>query len=161
MSYYWSNQIVGIQSLSQDLIGAAMYPHLAGGAPGQFIKPSMFLSMTRDAGDPELATAYINNWVNGEEATKILGLERGIPLSAAVRESLIPQLNEPELLSIEYFDAIQDHVGPLPPPQPNGAGEVEAAFQRIGSNVILGQTSIEDGAGEFVEMAERIIKRAS
>jgi multiple sugar transport system substrate-binding protein len=161
MSFYWSNQIVGVQSLMQDKVGAAMFPHLAGGEPGQFIKPSMFLSMTRDTANPELATKYIDNWVKGPEATRILGLERGIPLSADVREALIPDLNEPELVSIEYFEAIQPHVGPLPPPQPNGAGEVEAAYQRIGSEVILGRTSIEDGASEFVEMAERIIKRAS
>ena len=160
MSHYWSNQLVGLQAAAKDKIGAAMVPHKAGGQPGQFIKPSMFMSLSRDAKDVDAAIAYMNAWVNDPEITKILGLERGIPASAKVREQLAPGLNEVEKLSVAYFDAIADKVGPLPLPSPKGAGEVRDAFMRIGTDVVLDRASAKDAATTFVEDAQAIVERA-
>lgn len=161
MSYMWSNQIVGVQSLSTDTVGAAMHAHKDGGEPGQFIKPSMFMCLTRDTSNADVATAYMNAWVNDPEATAILGLERGIPASPEVRAALAPNFSEAEKVSVDYFTAIQDHVGTLPAPPPKGAGEAQDAYERVATNVILGTTSIEDGAAAFIDEASAIIDRAS
>ncbi len=160
MSFNWSNQLVGVQSLMTDPIGAAMIPHKPDGAPGQFIKPSMFMSLSRDAGDTEAAIAYMNDWVNGPEATAILGLERGIPCSPKVRAALAPNLSPVESLSVSYFNAIQDKVGPLPPPAPKGAGEVSDAFMRTSESVVLGNIAPEDAAVQFIEDSQSIVERA-
>lgn len=160
MSYMWSNQIVGVQSLSQDIVGAAMHAHKVGGEAGQFIKPSMFMALTRDTVNPELATTYMNDWVNDAEATAILGLERGIPASPSVRAALEPNFTPAEKVSVDYFTAIQDHVGELPEPPPKGAGEVQDAYERIATNVILGNVSIEEGANAYITEAENILFRA-
>jgi multiple sugar transport system substrate-binding protein len=159
-SYMWSNQIVGMQSLMQDTVGAAMLPASGGGSPGQFIKPSMFMSLTRDTGNPELATTYMNAWVNDTDATAVLGLERGIPASSVVRERLAPSFSPAETISVDYFDAIQGHVGALPPPPPAGAGEVNDAFQRWGTEVLLGNMSPADAAAAHFDEAESILARA-
>lgn len=161
MSYMWSNQIVGVQSLLQDTVGAAMHAHKVGGEPGQFIKPSMFMALTRDTSNPEVATAYMNAWVNDPAATAILGLERGIPASPTVRAALAPNFSPAEKVSVDYFTAIQDHVGTLPAPPPKGAGEVQDAYERIATTVVLGSTSIEDGAKAYFDEAESILFRAS
>ncbi|WP_374631394.1 ABC transporter substrate-binding protein [Pannonibacter indicus] len=160
MSLIWSNQIVGVQDLMQDEAGPAMLPHLAGGQPGQFIKPSMFLSLSRDAKDVDAAMAYMNDWVNDPEITGILGLERGIPCSPKVREALAPSFSSIEKRTVDYFTAIQDKVGPLPMPQPKGAGEVRDAFMRTASNVILGTQTPADAGAEFIDDAQSIIERA-
>ena len=160
VSHFWSNQLVGIQAVSKDKIGAAMVPHKAGGQPGQFVKPSMFMSLSRDAKDTDAAIAYMNAWVNEPEITGILGLERGIPASPKVREALAPNLTEVERLSVDYFNAIQDKVGPLPLPAPKGAGEVRDAFMRIGTEVVLGNMEAAEAAGIFVEDAQAIVERA-
>ncbi|WP_440409184.1 ABC transporter substrate-binding protein [Neorhizobium petrolearium] len=160
MSHFWSNQLVGIQAVSKDKIGAAMIPHKPGGKPGQFIKPSMFLSLTRDAKDTETAIAYMNAWVNDPEITSILGLERGIPCSPKVRAALAPKLTEVEKLSVDYFDAIQSKVGPLPLPAPKGAGEVRDAFMRTGTDVVLGKMEVAEAAGMFIQDAQDIVERA-
>jgi multiple sugar transport system substrate-binding protein len=160
VSHFWSNQLVGIQAVAKDKIGAAMVPHKAGGKPGQFIKPSMFMSLSRDAKDPEAAIAYMNAWVNDPEITGILGLERGIPASPKVREALAPNLTEVERLSVDYFAAIQDKVSALPLPAPKGAGEVRDAFMRIGTEVVLGNMESAEAAGMFVEDAQAIVERA-
>lgn len=160
MSHFWSNQLVGIQAASKDKIGAAMVPGKPGGKPGQYIKPSMFMSLSRDAKDVKTAMAYMNDWVNDPEITGILGLERGIPASPKVRKALEPKLSEIEKLSVDYFNAIQTKVGPLPLPAPKGAGEVRDSFMRTGSEVILGKAKAADAAARFIDDAQSIIDRA-
>lgn len=160
MSHFWSNQLVGIQAAAKDKIGAAMVPHKKGGKPGQFIKPSMFMSLSRDAKDTDSAMAYMNAWVTDPEITKILGLERGIPASPKVRAALQPGLNDVEKISVAYFDAIQTKVGDLPLPAPKGAGEVRDAFMRIGTDVVLGRAKAKDAATQFVDDATAIVERA-
>lgn len=160
MSYLWSNQIVGVQSLVEDTLGAAMYPHKADGVPGQYIKPSMFLSMSANTEHPEVAAQFISDWVNDPDMTAVLGLERGIPPVPEVREALAPDFTDAEKLSVEYFSNAQAHVGDLPPPPPPAAGEVTDTFQRIGTDVLLGRQSISDGAAEFVAQAKAIRRRA-
>lgn len=160
MSHFWSNQLVGIQAAAKDKIGAAMVPHKKDGKPGQFIKPSMFMSLTRDAKDPEAAIAYMNAWVNDPEITGILGLERGIPCSSRVRAALAPKLSDVEKLSVNFFDAIQNKVGPLPLPAPKGAGEVRDAFMRTGTEVVLGRMEAKAAAELFIDDAQSIVERA-
>lgn len=161
MSPCWSNQLVAVQGLVTDSIGAAMVAHKEGGAGwGQFIKPSMFMSLTRDADDVEAAIMYMNDWINNPDATAILGLERGIPANPLVREALAPGFTPPEKLSVDYFNAIQDKVGPLPLPAPKGAGEVRDAFMRIGTDVVLGNMDAAEAAGIFIEDAQSIVDRA-
>src|SRR5690606_35168380 len=120
ITYAWSNQIVGIQDLMQDKVTAAMRPHLEGGEPGQSVQPSQFVCLSRDTVDPEAATTYMNAFVHDPDMTKVLGLERGIPEVASVRDLLEPELSEAEALTVSYFDSIQGHVGPLPPAPPPG-----------------------------------------
>lgn len=161
MSPFWSNQLVAVQSLMTDAIGAGMVPHKTNGEGwAQFIKPSMFMSLTRDAKDVEAAVMYMNDWINHPDATGILGLERGIPANPNVRAALEPSFTPAEKLSVDYFNAIQDKVGPLPLPAPKGAGEVRDAFMRTGTDVVLGNMAASEAAGIFIEDAQAIVDRA-
>lgn len=160
ITYAWSNQIVGIQDLVQDKVGAAMRPHLAGGQPGQSVQPSQFICLTRDTVDAEAATTYMNAFVHDPDMTAILGMERGIPEVSSVRQALAPNLSEAEATTVEYFDAIQGHVGPLPPAPPPGNREIEELFERIAVNVLLDRQSIEDTANQFMQDARGILRRA-
>jgi multiple sugar transport system substrate-binding protein len=160
ITYAWSNQMVGVQDLVQDKIGAAMRPHLAGGEPGQSIQPSQFISLTRDTVDAEAAIAYMSAFVNDPAMTRVLGLERGIPSVGAVRDALQPDLNEIEQTTVAYFDAIQDHVAPIGAPEPPGNRECEETFERLAVNVLLERQSIEDTAAQFYREGTAILRRA-
>lgn len=138
-----------------------MLPNNGGGSKPQFIKPSMFMSLTRDTVNAELATTYMNNWVNDPEATAVLGLERGIPANPEVREALAPSFTDAERISVEYFAAVQGLVGDLPPPPPAGAGEVNDAFARWATEVLLGNMSPLDAATAHFDEADSILSRAS
>lgn len=160
ITYAWSNQIVGIQDLMQDKVTAAMRPHLAGGQPGQSVQPSQFVCLSRDTVDAEAATTYMNAFVHDPEMTAVLGLERGIPEVSSVREALAPNLSEAEAVTVNYFDSIQGHVGPLGPPPPAGNREIEEAFERIAVNILLDRQSIEDTANAFMREARGILRRS-
>lgn len=160
MSYAWSNQIVGFQSLMSVPVGAAMYPRLDGGQPGQYVKPSQSISLSRDAGDPEIATRFINAILHDEDIVKVLGMERGIPQVAGTRELLQPSLTEPEQLALSYFSSAQTRVAPLPAPFPPSNREIWDTFVRLSVNVLLERQSMEDTASDFIRQAESILRRA-
>jgi len=160
MTYLWSNQLVGVQSLMQDPLGAAMYPNTPEMIPGSVIQPSQFVCLTRDSVDPEAATAYMSAFVNDLEMTKVLGLERGIPSNSEVRAALEPDLTPPERVSVEYFDNIQGKTAPLTAPPPSGANEVEQTFERLAVAVLLGERPIPEVATDFLNQAKAILARA-
>ncbi|GHA21968.1 ABC transporter ATP-binding protein [Devosia pacifica] len=160
MTYLWSNQLVGVQSLMEDKLGVATYPNTPDMVPGSVIQPSQFVCLTRDSSDPEAATAYMSAFVNDLEMTKVLGLERGIPSQSEVRAALQPDLTEVEALSVEYFDKIQGSTAALPPPPPSGSNEVEQTFERLAVAVLLEQRSIPEVASDFLRQANAILRRA-
>src|SRR5690606_5180211 len=120
---------VGAQELMQDTLGAAMYPNTAEMIPGSVIQPSQFVCLSRDTVDAEAAITYMNDFVNDPQMTEVLGLERGIPSNAQVREALAPSLEGAAAVSVEFFNNIQGKTMPLPPPPPSGANEVEQTFE--------------------------------
>ncbi|HEV7293000.1 MAG TPA: extracellular solute-binding protein [Devosia sp.] len=160
-TYLWSNQLVGVQALMEDELGAAMYPNLPEMIPGSIIQPSQFICLSRDTVDAEATVTYMNAFVNDMDMTAALGLERGIPANSQVREMLQPTLEGAAATSVEFFDNIQGKTMDLHPPQPSGANEVEQTFERIAVGVLLEQQSIPDAAADFIRQAEAILRRAS
>jgi ABC-type sugar transport system, periplasmic component len=160
MTYLWSNQLVGVQGLMQDTLGAAMYPNTPDMIPGSIVQPSQFVCLTRDSANPEAATTYMSAFVNDIEMTSVLGLERGIPSQSDVRAALQPTLTPTEAVSVEFFDKIQGKTAVLPPPPPSGANEVEQTFERLAVNVLLGERSISETASDFLAQARAILARA-
>ena len=160
MTYLWSNQLVGVQSLMQDTLGAATYPNTPDMVPGSIVQPSQFVCLTRDSANPEAATTYMSAFVNDLDMTKVLGLERGIPSQSDVRAALQPDLTDVEARSVEFFDKIQGKTAVLPPPPPSGSNEVEQTFERLAVNVLLGERPIPEVASDFLNQARAILARA-
>lgn len=160
MSYAWSNQMVGVQNLMQDKVGAAMFPNTSEMIPGSIIQPSQFICLSRDTVDAEAAVTYMSAFVNDPDMTAVLGLERGIPANSEVRAALQPSLSEIEATSVAFFDGIQGKTMPLAPPPPAGAQEIEKMFERVAVAVLLGQGTIPDVANQIRREAEGIRRRA-
>ena len=125
VAFNHSNQIVGFQAVNQAPL--VMVPYPTGGAgskPGQYRKPSMFFSAYANTGVPVEAAKFVSYFINDPAATEVLGVERGVPESAAVREALSNTLDELGKAQIEFIENLGDLAGPLPPPPPAGAGEI-------------------------------------
>ncbi|PJE29204.1 carbohydrate ABC transporter substrate-binding protein, CUT1 family [Pseudooceanicola antarcticus] len=160
-TFRWANQTGALQGLMQDPLGLAIVPQRAGLQSGHFVLPSMFLCLTRDAGDIPAALAYIDNWVNDEETIKVLGIDRGIPPSQKGRDILAPQLNETDAMVVTFFGETQSQILSTPVIGPKGSGEVRDSFMRTGTEVVLGNMSPQDAADQFIHDAEGILIRAS
>jgi multiple sugar transport system substrate-binding protein len=86
-------------------------------------------------------------------------VERGVPESASVREQLAPKLDDTGRAAVEYIGGLGDLAGPLPPPPPLGAGEIDKMLIRVSEEVAFGQHTPESGADAFVAEAQSILSR--
>ena len=73
---------------------------------GQYRKPSMFFSAYANTGVPVEAAKFISYFINDPAATEVLGVERGVPESAAVREALLNTLDELGRAQIEFIEGL-------------------------------------------------------
>lgn len=158
-----SNQLVAFQTLTQDRLTITSYPRIAAGVGGgHYRKPSMFFSIGGSSANKEAAAAYISYFVNDPEAGKVLGVERGIPCSAAVRDVVAPLLSEQDQIALNFVANLGDLLGPLPPPPPAAAGEIDVSLLRVLSQeVAFGARTAEDAGAFFVTEAAAILERAA
>ena len=155
-----SNQLVAQQKLMQDEINITMFPNQPGGQPGQYLKPSMFLSMAESSADKETAAELMNFFLTDPAANEILQIERGVTADASVRESLIPGLTATEKMIVDYLDIVATSVGPLPPPPPKNAGELDRALRPAWDAIAFEQVTPEEGAQKYYDDAVAILARA-
>ena len=94
ISFAHSNQFVAYQGINKDKLGMMPYPVPAkDGKPGQYLKPSMLMSVSASSKNKDAAVAFVNYLVEDPAAAKILGVERGVPASEAMRKELAPTLD--------------------------------------------------------------------
>jgi multiple sugar transport system substrate-binding protein len=160
IAFAHSNQLVGFQALNKSKLGLSTFPDGGPGAkPGQYLKPAMLWSVSAQSKQKEAAVRLLNFFVADPEAGKLLGVERGVPPSDAVRKAVTTTLDELSQAMADYITMISDKVGPLPPPPPNGAGEVATLLRRVNEQVGFGRLSPADGAKQFVAESNAILAR--
>jgi multiple sugar transport system substrate-binding protein len=155
-----SNQIVALQSLNKNELQMTMLPNLSGGEPGQYLKPSMLVSVARTSQAKPEAVAFTQFLVADWDAAQVLRVERGVPGDEKIRDRLIEVVNPVEKKMLEYLAVVSSNVGPLPPAPPKGAGEVDKMLLRTYPEMAFGRISVKDGAAQFYRDAELILRRA-
>jgi multiple sugar transport system substrate-binding protein len=160
MVFAHSNQLVGFQALVKSKLGMTMYPSGGTGAKyGQYLKPSMLLSISARTRHPEAAVKLVDFYVANREAGMILGVERGVPASAAVRKAVEPTLDELGNAMASYVAFVSDKVSDLPAPPPQGAGEIQTVLRRVNEQIGFGRLSVADGAKQFIAEANAVLAR--
>jgi multiple sugar transport system substrate-binding protein len=155
-----SNQLVSAQNLSEDEIGITMIPNQKGGRAGQYLKPSMLLSMAGNSPDPSAAAKLLNFFITNPDANDILLIERGVTGDASIRERITGSLTDTEKKIIDYLNVVATHISPLPPPPPQGAGEVDRTMRSAWEAISFDQKSVADGSKEFYDFITTTLERA-
>ncbi len=155
-----SNQLVANQKLVPEEVNITMIPNQTDGKPGQYLKPSMLLSIAETSSDKEAAAALMNFFITDKAANAILQIERGVSGDPAVRESILGGLSDTEKKIIDYLDIVATSVSPLPPPPPKNAGELDRALRPAWDAISFEQDSVEDGAKKYYDNAVAILARA-
>jgi multiple sugar transport system substrate-binding protein len=159
ISFGWSNQLVGYQAVNKDKLMLMSYPVLTNGKPGQYLKPSQFQSISAQSQSPDQAVAFSSFAVADVEGAKVLGLERGVPCSPAIRAALAPEAGEADRAIIVYIGGLGPVAGTLPPPPPPGAGEIETVLRKTSEQIAFGSATPKQGGQTFVEQAKAILSR--
>ncbi len=127
------------------------------GKLGQYAKPAMMFSIAQASKNKEAAAKLINFLITDPEAGKILGMSRGLPANAKVREQVGSTLTGPPQVAFQYEQAIAAKLEQAPPPPPKGAGTVKSTFQRIYDDVIFARQTIPQAAAKFIAEAQQAI----
>ena len=161
MSFSNSNQLVAFQALNKNSLAISTFPREPGGSSGHYIKPSQLMSVSARSRSPEEAAKVIDFMVNAPEGVRLLGIERGVPASAAARAVLVPELDAPGKMQLDFIAQVAETAIPLPPPPPKGAGEIENLLRRVSDSVAFGKASVQEGAARFHGEAVRVLARSS
>lgn len=158
-----SNQLVAFQAINQDPITISNFPRIATDAPGgHYRKPSMFFSVGGSSKAQEEAAKFINYFVTSPDAAMVLGVERGIPCSAAVRDALAPTLDAQSQVALNFVSNLGPLLAALPPSPPAAAGEIDSSlFRTLSQEVAFGARSPEDAGPALVQGATDILSRAA
>jgi multiple sugar transport system substrate-binding protein len=132
---------------------------VADGYPRNYIKPSMFFSISKDSKHAEEAAKFIDFFTNSVEANEILFAERGVPISSAVREALLPQLGPAQRVMFEFLGIVEGYNSPIRPPDPPGHADIlnNVYLPEIVEPILYGVLSPEDGVKILREEAEIIL----
>lgn len=155
-----SNQFEGFQKLVKFDLTATGTPVQEGGKPGQYLKPSQLFAISSGSKNPQAAAKLINFLIAEPEGAKILGLDRGVPASPAIRESIMADLNPNARKVVELVSNITPLVGPLPPAPPRGAGEINDVLIRLSQEASFEGITPEQAGANMVDEAAAILKRA-
>jgi multiple sugar transport system substrate-binding protein len=157
------NELVAYQGLMQDTAAVTNMPlATADGKGGHYRKPTMMWTMADTSQLKDQAVDLANFFTHDFAAAAVLGLERGIPPSAAAREHITPQLTSLEKAQLDYFAGLGDLMGDIPPPPPAAAGEIDLSLLRtISQEIAFGTRTAEDGGAALVSGAKDILSRAS
>lgn len=157
----WNNVAIRTSKVNPTM-GIALPPTLkANDYSGLWIKPGMFFSVAQTSQHKEEAAAFINWFINSEEANDIIAGERGTPVSSAIREYMIGsgKLDQQTIEMFEYADKASEVAGATPAPDPAGISEVNESFANAGNSVFYGIATPEAAAATFRQEATEILVR--
>ncbi len=154
-----SNKFVAFQKLSKVPLGLTAQPVVKDGNPSSYLKPSQMFSVYAKSKAPEAAVELANFLVRDPRGALILGMERGVPASPAIRDALMPDLDEASRKVVDFISKLTPYVGPLPPAPPQGAGEVYNVFMRVSQEVAFEASSPEKGGESLVKEANSVLQR--
>ncbi len=156
MTVAWSNQVVAHDAAVEGGVTVLRPPSTTGSAADAqlWYKASMYWSIAKSTQNPEAALAVVDYLVNSPDAGKILSVERGVPGNMSVREAVVPDLDEANLMAVDYLEAIEPELGSAPEITPQGGGEFEAILKRVVEDMLFGRITAAEGGQRLVDDLE-------
>lgn len=149
MQYQWSNQVVAIFKAAGENRHFKLWhmPRPEGKGAANYLKPSMFFAIPTACTMPEEAAKFINFFTNNPEANDILLAERGVPISAAIREHLQPKLDTTGKETFDFLGRVEKDSSPIFPPNPPGYNDLRNNVwnPQVHDPILYGQISVEEG----------------
>ena len=163
MDYGWSNYIVSVWTAAGEERNFIEWtvPRVVDGLPRNYIKPSMFLSVSKDSKHAEEAAKFIDFFTNSVEANEILFAERGVPISSVIREALSADLGPAQQEMFDFLGIVEGYNSPIRPPDPAGHADINANVYgpQVVEPILYGMMSPEEGVQLLRDEAEFILSQ--
>lgn len=162
MEMMWSNQLTALSSAAGADRNFYMthLPRLnKNGASANYLKPGQFLSMSSKTKNGDRAADFINFFTNDLDANKILLAERGVPVSAAIREGLKPLLEPASVVAFDFIGRVATDSSPLPNPDPVGSSDIiqNVYIPEFWDPMTYGLVSVEEAVAALRNGAEKVL----
>ncbi len=161
MRYQWSNQVVALTTAAGEGRHFVLYPmpRVPDGQSANYLKPSMFFSVTQQCQHPAEAAMFIDYFTNNLEANDVLFAERGVPVSSPVRTYLADKVDPVTAEIFQYIADLSSTASPVPPPDPVGYSDIvnNVLAPEFTDPVLFGMVSAQEGYDTFVTDANAIL----
>lgn len=132
--------------------------------PNSYLKPAMYWCVGADSDVKDAAIRFIDFFTNNEACYDIVGIERAVPISSAMREYVAPTLDEVGQEVVEFIDYVSqpDKASPIMNPDPSASTEVEELMDQYSEQVRYGEiTDLAATAQQFMDEANQILADAA
>jgi multiple sugar transport system substrate-binding protein len=164
MQYQWSNQVIAILTAAGDReLRLWPLPRVEGAQSANYLKPSMFFSITSQCPTPDIAADFISFFTNSLEANEILAAERGVPISTEVAAHLESLVDPAVAETFRFVGEVTADSSPIPPPDPpNWSNFNSNVYGPLFTQpVLFGEMSVEDGLALLVEEGNKVLSGES
>ena len=132
--------------------------------PNSYLTPAMYWCVGADSDVKDAAIRFIDFFTNNEACYDIVGIERAVPISSAMREYVAPTLDEVGQEVVEFIDYVSqpDKASPIMNPDPSASTEVEELMDQYSEQVRYGEiTDLATTAQQFMDEANQILADAA
>ena len=132
--------------------------------PNSYLKPAMYWCVGADSDVKDAAIRFIDFFTNNEACYDIVGIERAVPISSAMRVYVTPTLDEVSQEVVEFIDygSQPDKASPIMNPDPSASTEVEELMDQYSEQVRYGEiTDLATTAQQFMDEANQILADAA
>ncbi|MDH6447776.1 MULTISPECIES: ABC transporter substrate-binding protein [unclassified Streptomyces] len=150
----WDAPSSGYLAIVPTGIALAPMPSGPDGTPGQYFKPSMFLGVSAHTGHAEEAARLVDFLLNDDDAARILGATRGIPVNETIRKETAPLLKDFDRTVADYQASLEGRLKDPPQAPPSGDNALQSTFQRDYDQVSYERMSPREAAENYVTEAK-------
>lgn len=153
-----SNQLTALQATAPEgvEIGVTTIP-TSDPLKSNYLKPSMFFSISADTKNPDEAVKVLNYLINSTDANEILLGERGVPASTVIADSIFDKITEQEQKATRFVtDVVTPNCSPIDSPDPAGSSELTDVLKKAQEKVGYGEYTAEQAAEEYYTRGKEI-----
>ncbi|MFE9189492.1 ABC transporter substrate-binding protein [Micromonospora sp. NPDC007208] len=150
-SFAWSHQLPELQRLTESELGIVSFP----GPPGaQWARASMYWAAFRGTRHPDVVADVINFLTTNGEVGTVLGHERGLNASAAVRRYAEGSITDSaQRRAAAFGTSIADLLGPAPAPPPRGHAKVRTLLVTAAERIRVKRDGTREATARFLSQA--------
>lgn len=160
-AFYFSNNMAAVTNAAKEgmEIGITTWPS-DDAEKSNYLKPSMFFSVSVDSKNPDEAAKLIDFWTNSVECNEILLGERGVPVSSEVAEAITSKMSESDQKVVAYINnVVTPKCSDVSPASPNGATEVYDLVYKLEEAICYGEMDSKTAAVELLTQGNEILNK--